>query len=155
MDTIIQASIAGFGGRPSTILAKYTADTGIVTIASERPFARERLAPGVALISNLDLPERDWHFSEEALGTGITAYFEATSQGYVILVEALNRYLPDNKIEKDTVDEKGRNFRIAPEIENGQVAVLAIVAYVAKNRAADEAISMMDSLASFYGITTI
>jgi hypothetical protein len=155
MDIVIQASIAGFEGKACTILAKYSADAGVVTIAAEKPFTRDRLAKEVAMISNLDIPDRDWFFGEDALGVAISAYFEAKGQGEVIVVDALNRYLPDNKIEKDTVDEKGRNFRIAPEVENGQVAILAIVAYVRKNKSTNAAIDMMDEMADFYGVTTI
>lgn len=155
MDIVIQASIAGYEGKASTILAKYSADSGIVTIAAEKPFSRDRLAKEVAMISNLDVPERDWFFSEDELGVAISAYFEAKGQGEIIIVDALNRYLPDNKIEKDTVDEKGRNFRISPDVENGQVAILAIVAYVRKNKAANAAIDMMQDMADFYGVMTI
>lgn len=67
----------------------------------------------------------------------------------------LQRHEPDARIELDKVDESGRHYRIAGDIQNGQVAVLGLVAFVESQGGIQAAIEAADELAGFYRVVSI
>lgn len=149
----IQISIAGFAGAATTLLATYKEETGILAIAKEVTFKETRQA-GCAVVSDLELPEVDYHFTDQDMRGAINAYFARNAQRLIALPDSLIRYQPDNKIEVDAVEATGRKYRIAGDISNGQVAVLAACAFLQAQNPINAAIAMMDDLADFY-VTTI
>lgn len=151
----IQASIGGFQGRAVTLLSNYDPETGIVAIAVEKTYSPDKLADDMALISNMELKARDWLFDEASFGVAIAEYFNMKAQGLLAISDSLTRFAPDNKIEADTVDERGRNYRIHADVDNGQVAILATLAYVKQMKSADDSLDMLDELTSFYSGLTI
>jgi hypothetical protein len=127
---IIQSTIGGYQGTPVTILGVYDENTGSLTIVSQKEYTESRLRPDVALVTNLQLPEHDSFFGDEKLSEAITHFFVRKAQGTLILDPKLSRYNPENKLQLKGVNEGGKSYEISPDIDNGQIAVLAMVAYV-------------------------
>lgn len=147
--------ISGFAGQAISIASVLDEKTGVLVIAKQLAYREDRPATDFAVVSNLDLESCDFVFTDKHLKEAIRAYFTRRSQGLLELETALTRYLPDNRIEQDGVNETGRLFRIAGEIDNGQIAVLATVAFIEAQKPIVAAIDVADELAEFYRVTTI
>ena len=147
--------ISGYQGPPIALASVLDENTGVLVIAKQLNYREDRPAPDMAVVSNLDLPECDFMYSDKRLRDSIRAYFARRGQGMVEIESILGRYLPDNKIEQDGVDESGRKFRIAPDIDNGQIAVLATVAFVEAQKHISSSMTLMDDLSEFYRVTSI
>lgn len=150
----LQVAISGFMGQATVLLCVIDDDTGVLTIGKQAPFTEER-KEGFALVTNLDLPDYDFEFTDKHLSDAIRSYFSRAGQDMVAFAPSLTRYQPDNRIEKDTVDESGPRYRISPDIDNGQIAVLAAVAFATKQKPISAAAEMMNELSQLYAITTI
>jgi hypothetical protein len=148
------ASVAGFAGQPITLVGVLDDDTGVLVIAKQVSFSEAKL-PDFAMVSNLDLPEVDYRFIDADMKQAIAEFFAGQSQGMVDIVEAIGRYNPANKIEMQGVDANGPKYAVAPDVDNGQIAVLAMVRYANKQKAIGSAVRGMSELAEFYGIQTI
>lgn len=151
----IQASIAGFTGQPTTLIANLDDSTGVLVIVKELKYREERAATDVALISNLDLPDLDMRFSDENLQTAIRSFFTRTAQHTLDVMTEAQRHNPATQIERGEVDESGQRYRIASTVTNGQMAVLAIVHMVEKSASFRSAVNMQDELADFYRVISI
>lgn len=147
--------ISGFQGSAVTIASVFDEKTGVLVVAKQIGYREDRPKPDMALVSNLDLQSCDFQFTDKHLRDAIRSYFTRRSQGMLDIDSSLARYLPDNRIEQDGVDESGRKYRIAPEIENGQIAVLATVAFIEAQKPISAAIDMANELSDFYRITSI
>jgi hypothetical protein len=132
-------------------MAVYSEDTGVFFVAKQVRYREDRAAPNALLISNMDLPEVDHRFTDENFRDAVGSYFELLAMRVLDIDPDLQRYKPDNKIEVDRVDETGKKYRIAPDIDNGQVAIMAIAACAVKQRAFSAAIEVYDGLAELYG----
>lgn len=147
----VQASVAGYSGSPITLLGAIDEDTGVLVVAKQVPYNEKRIVQkaqdgseiSFVLISNLDLRESEFKFSDELLRDAIRSFYSMNAQGSLDIIESVARYNPDNKIERDTIDERGANYKIMPDIENGQMAVLAMVSFMAKQ-------GEINSLSDFY-----
>lgn len=147
--------ISGYQGPPIALASVLDESTGVLVIAKQLSYREDRPAPDMAVVSNLDLKACDFLYTDARLRDSIRAYFARRGQGTLEIESILGRYMPDNKIEQDGVDESGRKFRISPDIDNGQIAVLATVAFVEAQKPIAHSISAMDELADFYRITSI
>lgn len=151
----IQVTIAGFQGGPITLLAFHDPETGVLAVAKQTQRHNEkRVKEGFALVANLDLEDLDFRFSDDMMRDAIRDYFTMKAQGTITLESSVSRYQPDNKIEADQVDERGRKYRVSGDIDNGQVGILALVAFIQKQRPMQGAIDAMKDLADFYRIET-
>lgn len=151
----IQVSIAGFQGQATTIIGAYNEDKGVLVIAKEVKYREERVADDFAVVANVELPVCDFTFTDKHLRDAIRAYYSRKAQGTLDLPQELLRYEPDNAIELQGVDEGGRRYQLRQEITNGQIAILAAVAFVESQKPIQAAISAAHELEDFYGITTI
>lgn len=151
----IQATIGGFHGEPCTMISLLDERTGIIVISKTIKYRENRYAPDFALVSNLDLPELDMSFTDELLRDSIRSYFTRKAQLTLDVLTEVRRYEPDNCIERDTVDEGGRRYRINADINNGQVAILATIALVESQSSFAAAVDMANELADFYRAETI
>lgn len=147
--------ISGFQGQAVALASVLDEKTGVLVVAKQLAYREDRPKPDMALVSNLDLQSCDFLFSDKHLRDAIRSYFTRRSQGMLEIDSALGRYLPDNRIEQDGVDESGRKFKISPDIDNGQIAVLATVAFIEAQKPISAAIDMANELSDFYRITTI
>lgn len=150
----VQVTIAGFMGQPVTLACVIDDETGVLTVGKQVAYNEDRIE-GFAVVSNLDLADCDYLFTDKHLRGAIRSYFSRSGQDTIAIVPALARYQPDNKIERDAVDETGPRYRISPDIDNGQIAVLAAVAYADAQRPISAAMDAMQELSDFYSITTI
>ena len=162
----LQASFTGYNGSPTTLLAVIDDDTGILVIANQIAYKETRhiqqkdgdgeiSESDFTLISNVDAGETDFLFVDEMLRDAIRSFYSRKSQGMIDILEKLARYNPDNKIERDSVDEKGPSYKIMPDIENGQMAVLALTAFYERYMQNNTVNSAVDSMLDFLGIETI
>jgi hypothetical protein len=151
----IQISCAGFKGEPVTLLAKRDTTTGVLFIVKKVAYRENRVKPGFAVVSDVDLDEADFRFTDKHLRGAITAYYSRMAQGHIDIDSKLSRYNPNNKIEPDGVDESGRKYRISPDIDNGQIGVLAVVAFIEAQKPINAAVSMADEITDIYRAFTI
>lgn len=101
MSMKIQATIAGFAGQPITLVAVLDEHTGVLVVAKEVKYREERIAPDFALISNLDLPDLDFSYTDALMRDSIRAYYTRKAQQMLDLNGDLQRHEPDARIELD------------------------------------------------------
>ena len=126
------ASISGYGTDGSqavTLVCFHDAESGVLVVDKTMPFADQR-PDGFALITNLPLQTRDFLFTEDHIRDSIRDYYAMNGQELIDIDESLMRYRPDGKIEREGIDERGPKFKLSEDIGNGEVAVLAAVAFV-------------------------
>lgn len=151
----LQATIAGYAGNPATLVGMFDDETGVLVVAKQIKYRETRAGDDFVLVSNLELPSVDVRFGDADLKEAIQCYFTMRSQGVLDIVDELQRYQPDNRIESDAIDAQGRKYRISSEIDNGQLAVLALVCALNAQRPIRSAMSAADELADFYSVQTI
>lgn len=142
----IQASIAGFNGSPATLYALYDEKQNILVISKEVPFRSDRFSDCL-VVSNVDVDDRDAFFAPEDFNEAMGLFFEMTGFGSIEISDAVARCNPMNQIEKDGVRESGKAaYNLAPDITNGQVAVLSIVWHVSKAKVISRGLDFQDKL---------
>ena len=146
----IQVSIAGFADQPCTLIGVLDEQTGVLVIAKSIPFRENRADESMAFIANIDTKDLDWRFSDDHLRAGIGRYFARKDQDLLAIQDSVTRFIPDSRLEMDGVDEKGRNYRIASDITNGQIAVLAMVAYADRQTTMADCQSFCEQLSDIY-----
>lgn len=144
---LILCTIGGFQGQPVTLAGSY--EDGLLIVAKQLKYREDKPSPEFAMVSNLDLPDIDYRFTDAHFADAIRAYYAWRAQQNLDLVDALSRYSPDNRIESDRVDETGRKYRINPDIDNGQIAVLAMVSYAQRQSGIGSAVDMAKEFADF------
>lgn len=147
-------SISGYGtdgAKPVSLLCFHDTQTDFLIVDSESEFAEVR-PEGFALVTNLPLQTRDFLFTADHIRNSIRDYYSRDGQGIIDIDNALMRYRPDGKIERDGIDERGPKFRLSPDIGNGEVAVLAAVAFVAAQTAINAAMDATSEFTSLYSI---
>lgn len=151
----IQVSIAGYSGTPVTLACVKDPATGVLVISKQVKYNEAKLAPDFALVSSHTLAQTDFTFNDEKFGDAVKAYFDQKGQGILVVHESLARFNPDNRIEYDSVDATGRRYRIAPEIDNGQVAVLAVAAFAEIQNHISTANQVADEISGLLELYTI
>lgn len=142
----IQASILGFTGKPCTVLATMADEGGAIYIAKSVDYKAERVSDCV-VVANTELSVVDFLFGESDLGEAIDAYLILKSGGQISFASgSVQSSDPQASIEPDGVSETGRRMRIADDIKNAQIAVLAIALYSSRARDIGKAESMMDGM---------
>lgn len=145
----IMASITGYAGEPTTLVALLDHATGVLAIAKTVKY-RETREEGFAFVTNTRAPAYDCLFKEESLADAIRDYREADGSETVVLSEETMRYRP--RIESDGVNEKGQTYRLAPDIQNGEMAVLALTYYLQRQRQIHNQAQIMDDLMDLISI---
>lgn len=151
----IIASIAGYGGagaKPITLAATRDDATGIMTVLKEVKH-REEAPAGYAFVTNVRLPNYDCLFTEENLQAAIQAYREGEGLTTFILADEVARNRP--RIETDGIDPKGQKYRLAADLTNGEMAVLALAYFQSRQRAVVSLTGQMDKIANLYDILSI
>lgn len=149
-----QVSIAGYNGPATTLNCVIIAAENVLVIAEEHPLEETR-RDGFGMVSNLDLAAVDYRFTDQHMRDAINSFFVRDSQQTLDLVEKLARHAPHNAITKDGYDERGPRYRIAPDISNGQMAVLAACSFADVQSPVSKALSMMGDIAALYQLTSI
>lgn len=144
-------SVSGFRGQSVTLAALHDSDTGMLVIAKQVAFRLTKPEANDALVCNASTNEADFIFTDDHIAEAIRDYYLMKGHGHISLADALARYEPDNKIEVDDINESGRKFRISNDIDNGQMAVLAAVAFIKQQEAIGDCMSAIADL-SIYSI---
>lgn len=127
---LIQASIGGLGVGAGTevVFGELDMPSGVllidraITLRAGDPEIRR--ANCAVVTNNPSFDDRDELFTEDQFRRAIEDYFSLAGRGLLVLEDAVARHNPQAKIEPDGLDERGRKFRLAPDITNGQVAVI-------------------------------
>jgi hypothetical protein len=122
----IQARIAGYFGPAVNLLAALDPDTGLVIVSRELPLT-ERLEGALLTTNDPRADGRDRLFSEDRFEDAIRRYYRARAIGTIQLLPPVQKHDPGNRIEADGMNESGTKYRLASEIGNGAVAVLAVM----------------------------
>jgi hypothetical protein len=146
----IQASFAGYGGSPCTVLATLADDGGAIYVAKVIDFKQDRFQDSV-IISNMGLDAAESQFLESDLGEAISAYLQSKNGGLVNFSTSAQQSDPGGAIEQDGITEAGRKMRISPDIKNQQVGVLAICLYATKASTNSKVMKMMGDLLRVQG----
>lgn len=145
----IYASISGYSGEPVTLLALIDHTTGVLAIGKKVQY-RENREEGFAFVTNTRAKAYDCLFTEEHLSGAITLFKELEGGGTVALADEITKYRP--RVESDGVDEKGQKWRLSPDMQNGEVAVLALVHFMESQRRIQGTLNAMDSLMDLVSI---
>ena len=151
----LQATIAGFSGQGQTLIGVLDEKSGVLVVAKAIKFREDKAKDDFCLVSNLNLPAVDWQFTDEHLRDAIKGYYQRVAQGLLIIEEPVRRFQPDNRIERDTVDIHGQKYRISPDIDNGQVGILALCYYCNRQDGMNAAMEAANELTDFYTVHSI
>lgn len=150
----IQANIEGFLGKPVSLFGVIDTDTGVLNVV-KAAVKRQAKRDDCVLISNTVKADCDFAFDETKFKAAIASYFrlkggmaEDEMTPLLIISGKVGSADPKSALEMDGVSESGMDYRIAPDISNMQMAVLAMCLYAEKNKVADECLEMFDSLST-------
>ncbi len=145
-------SISGYGtdgAQAVTLVCFHDAESGVLIVDSSMTFAEHR-PDGFALITNLPLQTRDFLFTEDHIRDSIRDYYAMSGQELIDIDDSLMRYRPDGKIEREGIDERGPKFKLSEDIGNGEVAILAAVAFVMGQEPINGAMQAMGDFTKLY-----
>ncbi|MFV3292408.1 hypothetical protein ACNFBR_27215 [Pseudomonas sp. NY11955] len=138
----IMSSATGYSGDPITLIAMLDPATGVLAIVKRSEEFREEPQPGFAFVTNVRCEAYDCLFQEEHWDDAIRAYKQAEGNEMVAFDDEVARYTP--RIEVDGIDEKGQQYRLHPDLQNGEVAVLGLVHFQQRQRGILTAEEAMD-----------
>lgn len=151
----MQVTIGGMSARPGssgmTLFGELDVATGLLLIDEARS-----VAPGVpvarrgecAMLTNdATAPDYDALFTDADIRAAITDYYSFQGRSLLMLEDAVRQFDPGSKIEPDGIDEHGRKFRVAPDISDGQVAVMVMCWFAMRQTGTNAQIAVFDELA--------
>ena len=148
----IQSSIAGYHGQPVTLIAVLEEDTGVLVVAAQEPFSELRKADDFAVVSNLDLEGVDFRFTDDMMREAITSFFELKNQGLIDILDAVARFDPENRVERQGMDANGTKYAVSPDTDCGQIGVLAMTMFAVKQRGIRQTIESTEEFLDFLTI---
>ncbi|POA45536.1 hypothetical protein C1893_23050 [Pseudomonas sp. MPR-ANC1] len=137
----IMASVSGYTGESVTLVGLIDPATGVLAIAKSVKF-RDVGDEGFAFVTNTRTEAYDSLFTEEHWAQAIRDYVIAQGCQTLAIADAASRWAP--RLETDGVDEKGQKYRLPEDLQNGEVAVLAMVHFQQRQRALNTADDAMD-----------
>jgi hypothetical protein len=131
---LLQASVGGLAPHASdaaeTVIGALDVPTGVLLVHSTRPVKRGTLEVrqlGCAVATNNPATDdRDLLFQESDFRDAIGDYYSFAGRGLLVLADPVRKHDPSSKIEPDGLDERGRRYRFANDISNGQIAVVVM-----------------------------
>ncbi|WP_321946591.1 hypothetical protein [Paraburkholderia sp. J10-1] len=146
----IQTAITGYQGLPVSLLGGLDTETGLLMVAKEMPYG-DREATATFITNDPRTDERDGLFiDDEKLQRALRLFFRMRRTGLIDLMKTVSKHDPENRIESDGTTERGVRYRLAPDISNGNVAVLAMVEAADTAYRIEEASSFADELSSMF-----
>jgi len=149
---ILCASIAGYGGKPTTLSAFFDHSTSILVIDKSVQYREERQdgEEDWAFITNVRCPAYDCMFLEEHLADAVSAFKTMEGADAVILGDEVAKFRP--RVESDGIDDKGQKWRLNPDMQNGEVAVLALIHFIERQRGLNNVLGGMDEIMDLISI---
>ncbi|ABO60642.1 hypothetical protein LA345_39150 (plasmid) [Burkholderia vietnamiensis] len=146
----VQAIISGYQGAAVNLLGALDPKTGLFIVAKEQGI--DERSDGALVVSNSTrMEDRDRLFDEDKLQRAIQLFFSLKGQGLLELLAAVTKHDPATRIESDGMSERGTRYRLAPEMSNGNIAVLAMIEAADMALAANTTIDTADDIAQMYG----
>lgn len=146
---VIQAEITGYSGLAVNLMGALDMDSGLLIVARE--LAMGERTDGAVIVSNDPRAEqRDSLFDEDRLQNAIRLFFRAQATGMIELLSAVSKFDPSHKIEANGLDENGSKYRLAPDVMNGNIAVLALVDAADRAYTAQKATDFSSELAELF-----
>ena len=146
----MRINVAGFKGEPVSMFAAYDPGSDMLLVRESRTLERAA-RPKFLHVSNI--PGQiacDTFIDESQISDAITAFFMLQTQGLIKLETKAVRFDPANKIERDGMDDSGIKYRIAPDISNGQVAIILAAFAATRQRAVAATLEDAEDLMSFF-----
>jgi hypothetical protein len=137
----IMASVSGYTGGSVTLVGFIDPATGVLAIVKSVKF-REVADDGFAFVTNTKTEAYDCLFTEEHWAQAIRDYMIAEGSQTLAIADDATRWAP--RLETDGVDEKGQKYRLPADLQNGEVAVLAMVHFQQRQKALTIADDAMD-----------
>lgn len=158
----MQVTIGGMSARPGssgmTVYGELDVATGLLLIDEAKAVVPgvpvERRAGSAMLTNDLSAPDYDAMFTDDHIREAITDYYGFQGRGLLMLEDAVRQFDPASKIEPDGIDEHGRKFRVAPDISDGQVAVMVMCWFANRQSAVNAQVAVFDDLADL-SVTTV
>lgn len=159
----LQANIEGYLGRPVSLFGVIDTDTGVLTVVKSSLFRQGRKTDCV-FINNSHRADCDFAFDETKFKDAITSYYSlkggmaADEQTPLLMIGSkVGASDPKSAIELDGISDTGMDYRIASDITNLQVAVLAMCLYTHQSVVVDDCINMFDEITKIMqgGIITL
>jgi hypothetical protein len=145
----VQAEITGYKGPAVNLMGALDPASGLLVVARELKLG-ERI-DGVIVTSNDPRSERrDRLFTEDDLQEAIRLFFRSQSTGMIELLPNVAKHEPAHRIENDGIGENGTKYRLNPDITNGAIAVLALVALADGTFKAQSATDFCNDLADMF-----
>lgn len=146
----MRVNVAGFKGEPLSMFGAYDPASDMLLI--REPRALEAIArPKFLHVTNIPgQPVCDTFVDESQISDAITSFFMLQTQGLIKLDTKAVRFDPANKIERDGMDDSGIKYRIAPDISNGQLAVILAAYAATRQRGVNAALEDAEDLMSFF-----
>lgn len=151
----IMVTVAGYGGAgspPITLAATLDDATAVMTVLKEIKY-RDKPDKGYAFVTNLKLEAYDCLFTEEHLQGAILSYRESQGLGSFVMHDDMMRHRP--RIETDGIDPKGQKYRLPGDINNGEIAVLALAYFQSRQRSVGAVSGQMERITHMYDFLSI
>lgn len=147
----IQCSIGGFSGGMITLFSALDAETGVLTIAASGRLLKTRRQDCI-VISNLRDLECDFVFTDAMIREAIDAWniirSDTVDSGHsrLVFADRVRAANPASMIEAHGLDERGRQYRLAENVGNESVAVLATCLWTLKANTRESVLDTADFL---------
>lgn len=160
----LQATIGGMAARSTeggqTLTAMFDTVSGVLLVMSAKAMpagAPEMRQRGHAVVTdNGNADDYDALFTEDQIRDAISDYFSFSGRGLLQFDGGAERMNPTSKIEADGVDERGRKYRVAADINNGQVAVLVLCWFAVRQAGFARQLAAFDDYANLdMSVTTV
>lgn len=149
---MMRVNCAGQQGQPVSLFAAYDPETDVLVVVRETKYETV-VREGFLRVTTRDAdPEHDMVFTEENYHDAIVAFFDLQAMSLIQFANGLAKLNPENKIERDGMDERGVKYRIAPDIGNAQAAVLIACFAARRQRMVGLAEEFMDEMGSIYTV---
>lgn len=150
----ILCTIGGYGqsNAEAVTIAAIRQPDGILAIIKQVELRETRLE-GMAFVTNLRLDAYDSMFKEEHLSDAIRSYKEMVGRDLLTFSPETVKHQP--RIETDGIDERGQQYRLDQNIDNAQMAILAIVHFVDRQYAITSTANLSDRMAKLYEIMSV
>lgn len=140
---MLQANIAGYQGRPSTVIGGYDSQNKRLVILREDKMKSARFGDA-SLITNQPLDDYDTWFSEEIFKQSISDFRDLDNSKRLVFDSKAAGIRPTVQVESFT--ETGAKVAVSGDITNAQIGVVALC-YMAKLTAEfDDVSDMFDSM---------
>lgn len=151
----IQATITGYRGKPCTVLSIYYKNLGVLVISKIVAYRQDRVE-GASVITNVPRINRDALFEEADMKQAIVCFKsqkgKVTPDGMqgIVFDDGAGRADPESRIESDGIDVSGERFKIASDVSNEQIAVLATCLFVDRIEQAQTDIDLIGGVNKVY-----